>query len=72
MARRRRQKNLSTGAWVAIAIGLGVVVPTAIAAGLFVFVFKKGEKMIEDAEDRYDEDRERMDELPVPTRPDWF
>ena len=42
MARRRkRKKNLSTGAWVAIALGVGVVVPAIIVGGIAMYGFKR-------------------------------
>ena len=62
MARRHRQKNLSTGAWVAIAIGLGVVVPVVVIGGVMLYAVKRGTKLIDDSRDRLDD---------IPMEPDY-
>ncbi len=42
MARRRkRKKNLSTGAWVGIALGVGIVLPAVIVGGIVLYGFKR-------------------------------
>ncbi len=41
MQRRRRKKNLSTGAWVVIGLAVGVVLPMAIFATVAMYGTKK-------------------------------
>jgi len=64
--RRKRKKNLSTGAWVAIGVTLGVVVPALIVGGVMIYGIKKGTKMVDDAQKRFDE---RTDDFPM--EPDY-
>ncbi len=67
----RRKKNLSTGAWIAIAVAIGVIVPGAVILTIFVWGAKKAKEIVEDFPDMPPvEDRPPVvDPDPVPDRP---
>lgn len=72
MAKRsKRKKNLSTGAWVAIGIGLGVVLPVAIVGGIMIYAIKKGSQMVEEGEARFDAERARLDDESRARQEQW-